>query len=160
MLQQGQANAEAAAAGAAANTSPNMLPVTRVISQLPYLDSLELKGSGLSLETVEPLTALSRLTRLTLSGVDFDEAAFNSLALSLTGLQRLSIGGSALVGDAALVVAAHALHQLTQLKLCSCSRVTDRGVLQLTRLQNLKVLAVDDTAVSWQVVARVLRRSP
>jgi hypothetical protein len=141
------------------NASPNMLPVTRVIEQLPHLDSLELKGSGLSLETVDPLTSLTRLTRLTMSGVDFDEAAFNSLALGLTGLQRLSIGGSELVGDAALVVVARALRKLTELNVRNCSRVTNRGVLQLTALQNLKVLLVEDTAVSQQVVARVLRCS-
>jgi hypothetical protein len=141
------------------NASPNMLPVTRVIAQLRHLDSLELKGSGLSLETVDPLRNLTRLTRLTMSGVDFDEGAFNSLALSLTGLQRLSIGGSELVGDAALVVVARALRGLTELNVRNCSRVTNRGVLQLTALQHLKVLLVEDTAVSQQVVARVLNRS-
>ncbi|KAF6261603.1 hypothetical protein COO60DRAFT_741650 [Scenedesmus sp. NREL 46B-D3] len=140
--------------------SPNMLPVTRAIAQLPHLDSLELKGSGLSLEAVELLTALTRLTRLTMSGCDFDEAAFASLALSLTGLRRLSIGGSERVGDAGLVVAARVLRHLTQLNLRSCSKVTDRGVLQLRSLQHLKLLLVEGSAVSQQAVASVLRNAP
>jgi hypothetical protein len=140
------------------STSPNMLPVTHVISQLPYLESLKLKGSGLNLESVEPLTQLTQLTRLTMSGCDFDEAALNCLALSLTGLQKLSIGGSELVGDAGLVLVARLLSQLTVLNIRSCSRVTDRGVLQLTRLQGLKAILAEDTAVSQLVLSRALRR--
>uniref|UniRef100_A0A383VEV3 Uncharacterized protein n=1 Tax=Tetradesmus obliquus TaxID=3088 RepID=A0A383VEV3_TETOB len=159
ILLQAQQQQQQQAAHAA---SPDMLPVTRVISQLPHLRSLELRGSGLSLEAVELLTQLTQLTRLTMSGCDFDEAAFNSLVLSLRGLKKLSIGGSDLVGDAGLVLVAGLLSQLTALNLCGCSRVSDRGVLQLTRLRNLKLLLAEDTAVSRQAVARVrllLRRN-
>jgi Leucine-rich repeat (LRR) protein len=139
-------------------SSPNMLPVTRVISRLPHLQSLELKGSGLDLKAVEPLTVLTQLTRLTMSGCNFNDAAFNLLAMNLTRLKRLSIGGSELVGDGGLVVAAHVLTQLTSLNIRSCSKVTDEGVLQLTRLQQLSAIFAEDTDVSKEVVSRVLRR--
>jgi hypothetical protein len=138
--------------------SPNMLPVMTAISGMPHLHSLELKCSGLDLISTEPLTKLTQLTRLTMSGCDFDDAACISLVLSLTGLRRLSLSGSDLVSDASLVAISKAVAQLTELKLSYCSQVSNRGVVQLTRLQELKLLHADEAqGVSGQAVAAVLQ---
>eukprot|EP00883_Tetradesmus_obliquus_P014106 jgi/Sobl393_1/7109/SZX75725.1 len=139
--------------------APNMLPVTRAIAGLPHLEHLELMCSGLSFRTVKPLTALTQLTNLAMAGCNFDDAACCSLVLSLTGLRKLSLRGSELVNDVSLVVISKALPQLTALNIEFCSRITDRGVLQMSGLQQLRLLEADKTYVSLQAVAAVLRHT-
>lgn len=159
--------AAADAAGAAAGgdggghqPSAVMLPVTTAIAGLPHLQSLELKCPGLGILAVEPLTALSKLSRLTISGRHFDDAGCISLALSLTGLRRLSLGGNAFVGDLSLLAISKALTQLTWLKLNYCSSVSEVGVMHLTRLRGLRVLWTQGAEqISRQVVVRVLQHT-
>lgn len=140
--------------------SPDMLPVTAAIAGLPHLQSLELKCSGLNLEAVDSLAQLTQLSRLTISGCHFDDAACISLVLSLTGLKRLSLGGSERVSDFSLVAISKALPQLTELKLDNCRGMSDRGVAQLTRLKELRLLwAQHANGISPQAAAAVLMRT-
>jgi hypothetical protein len=70
------------AAAAAGGAKYQLVPLTRTIAQLPQLVSLKLKGAGTTAEAVEHITSMTRLTRLTASGLGFDDAALNSIACS------------------------------------------------------------------------------
>lgn len=139
--------------------SPNMMPVTSAIAGLPHLKSLQLRCSGLSHMTVEPLTALTLLTCLDMAGQDFDDSACISLVLSLTGLRQLSLQGSDGISNVSVLAISKALLQLTELNLEDCGRVTDRNVLQLSLLRGLRLLWAEHADVTPDAVPAVLRHT-
>jgi hypothetical protein len=131
----------------------------RTIAQLPQLVSLKLKGAGTTVEAVQHITSWTRLTRLTISGLGFDDAALLSVACSLTGLRRLSLS-DATVTDAPLMVVARMLQQLTEVKCSNCSHVTDRGVRWLAQLPCLQVVEVGEVSeITDGAVAAALRKA-
>lgn len=68
-------------------STPNMLPMVQAIASLSHLVDLYLVGSGLNWTSLQPLTGLKQLTRLTLGGCDVDEATrVNLVASGLAGV--------------------------------------------------------------------------
>jgi hypothetical protein len=142
----------------ASELARRLVPVTRAIATLPQLDSLKLKGANMTVEAVEQLTSMTRLTRLTISGLGLGDAALNSIACSLMGLQRLSLS-DAEVTDAPLMVVAMMLQQLTEVELTHCFDVTDAGVRWLARLPRLQVLDVGGaSSISQAAIGMALQR--
>jgi hypothetical protein len=107
------------------------------------------------------LTALTGLTRLVItgptprgvsgatgaavedSGAVVDDLAATALAWNLRQLRHLELSRCSLGSMACLVVIGQVLTQLTELQLGGNDGITQRGLMQLTKLQKLRRLGVD-----------------
>uniref|UniRef100_A0A383W7L2 RNI-like protein n=1 Tax=Tetradesmus obliquus TaxID=3088 RepID=A0A383W7L2_TETOB len=92
------------------------------------------------------LTALTGLTRLALSGLEFalGDLEATALACSLTQLRSLNLSDNQL-GDMVCLAAIARLTQLTRLVLwdnIECNRITQRGLMMLTTLTRLQKLGM------------------
>jgi Leucine-rich repeat (LRR) protein len=101
------------------------------------------------------LTALTGLTRLVLAGAGagVDELAATALACNLRQLQHLDLSGCKL-GSMGCLAAIGQLTRLTELQLKGSGSVTQRGFMQLTKLQKLRRLGVDRSEAVTDAVLR------
>jgi Leucine-rich repeat (LRR) protein len=114
------------------------------LSSLTNLQDLRIvESSQLTAGDALSLTALTRLTRLELGGLDkgVGELAANAIACCLKELRYLDLQHCGL-GSTCLAAIAH-LPKLTELKIEHNSGLTRQGLMQLTRLSTLQKLGTD-----------------
>jgi hypothetical protein len=105
------------------------------------------------------LTALTGLTRLVLDGrcltcYVVDDLAATALAWNLRQLRHLNLLCCKLGSMACLVMIGQTLTQLTELQLGGNKGITQRGLMQLTKLQKLRRLGVDRNVEVTDAVLR------
>jgi hypothetical protein len=111
----------------------------RSLSALKHLETLNLSGTSLTDSEISDLKGLDRLAVLDLRGTFVGNDGLRTVA-QMQSLQKLSLG--ARVTDAGMTEVAK-LQQLADLDI-SESAVTDTGLFELASLHNLRDLYVDD----------------
>lgn len=145
---------------------PSNLPATAhlqlgaTMGRLVNLEQLVLKAESASTADVIKLTALTKLTHLSLQSGGADAMAVSALACRLLRLQKLELQYCSMRTQA-FIPPIGALPDLRDLDLCeNLFLLTDLGLMQLSRLTKLTHLLFDKDTVSAEAVAAFLAAVP
>lgn len=136
------------------------LHLGRVLKGLVNLEELILQANDAPTVDLIELTALTKLTNLSLCNCGATDLVVSALACRLLRLQKLDLQYCAMRTQAFLPPIG-ALPDLRDLDLCENTfKLTDLGLMQLSRLTKLTHLLFDKETVSSEAVAAFLAAVP